>query len=203
MKARSILLLVSGLLSFAAVPASGDVLIVINENGVGSLRVNKGPIMPLPGAIGIDPTNGKMALIFPIPALFPNLNLNLTNGDLLMKEPPNPNLSPPSDIVRFHGSGICFYSDTPEKGEKAQLADLGIPQDRSALVKSVVEVGSEGSNGFFYVPKMGEPGFNTGQNGRVRVRVISDTPEPATLAGAVFGALALFGYARRRRRLVI
>ena len=104
-----------------------------------------------------------------------------------------------SDVLRFtdaqgtpftfSADRMIFYSDLPEAGETAALADTGIPE--TLFINEfggAVETGAEGNNGFSWVPA-GPEGHT--YNG------ISDVPEPSALT---LLCLAVTGLLRGRRK---
>jgi hypothetical protein len=180
------LLLLSG-------PVLGDLIITFDENGVGSVRSTTGMSAPMPGVLGTD-SDGHATLIYTPPAAF---NYQPLDGDLYLHEPGTPT-GTFSDVVRFHGGTICFYSDPADPGETGTLGDVGIPVHMLDNKKTIEEIGPENSNGATYSPKAGEPGFDPSQ--KVTVVVISDTPEPSSLLIATLSLLPSIVFLYRKRR---
>jgi len=146
-----------------------------------------------PGIVQPDPSGGLPAST---PVLVYTLTFPVTSGDLWLTN----GTEGLSDIVRFWNpnpasggsSQIIFYSDVSTTDPADSPADTGFPQN-SLQILSITEVGPEGNNGATYTPAgVGDPGFNlTGV--AVTYRIISDVPEPSTLALAILsGGLLLF-----------
>jgi hypothetical protein len=173
-----------------ACPVLGGVIVTIDEQGVGSIRSTTGMSAPMQGVLGVD-SDGHPTLIYTPPPAF---NFKPLDGDLYLHEPGTPT-GTFSDVVRFHGGTICFYSDQADPGETATLGDVGIPVHLLDNKKTIEEIGPENANGATYVPLMGEPGFDPGQT--VSVIVISDVPEPASLGFATLSTLFLVGFVSR------
>jgi hypothetical protein len=164
----------------------GDVL--IDEAGNGSyLPPAGGAIITLPATNTIvDPGPGALpgALSYTLP-----FNVDFS-GDLLLTEPGTTGVV--SDVVRFIGNHIFFYPDPPAD----EPADIGLPTAVQNLNMPLEEIGPEdGINGINYTPLAGMPGYAA--NSVVTYHIISDTPEPASLALVALGGLTLL--ARRRR----
>jgi hypothetical protein len=185
---------IAGALLLLSGPVLADITITIDENGVGSIRSSTGMSAPMPGVLGTD-SDGHPTLIYTPPAAF---NYQPVNGDLYLHEPGTPT-GTFSDVVRFHGGTICFYSDAASPGETATLGDVGIPVHLLDNKKTIEEVGPENSNGATYSPMAGEPGFDPSQ--KVTVVVVSDTPEPSSLVVAALSLLPSIVFLNRKRRL--
>jgi len=151
-----------------------------------------------PGVLQPDPSGGLPASI---PVLVYNLIFPVTSGDLLLTN----GTEGLSDVVRFWNpnpasggpSQVIFYSDVSTTDPADSPADTGFPHN-SLPILSITEVGPEGNNGATYTPAtVGDPGFNlTGV--AVTYNIISDVPEPGTVALAVLGGgLSLFLLKRR------
>jgi hypothetical protein len=152
-----------------------------------------------PGALQPDPSG---AIGLPVPVLVYNLALPVVTGDVVLTEPGNPATGGQnSDVVRFWNptggnvSQIIFYSDFSATDPADSFADTGMP---AQLINPVFipEVGPEGNNGAIYTPPAGTPGSIPGAV--VTYNIISDVPEPSTLALAILsGGLLLFTLKRR------
>jgi hypothetical protein len=151
-----------------------------------------------PGVLQPDPSGGLPAST---PVLVYNLIFPVTSGDLWLTN----GTEGLSDVVRFWNpnpasggpSQIIFYSDVSTTDPADSPADTGFPQN-SLPILSITEVGPEGNNGATYTPAaVIDPGYNlTGV--AVTYNIISDVPEPSTLAlAALAGGLSVFLLKRR------
>ncbi len=164
-----------------------------NSSGLG---ISQGILQPDPsGAIGLA-----------VPVLVYNLSFSVIPGDVVMTEPGNPaGTQPNSDIVRFWNptgggpSQIIFYSDFSATDPADSPADTGMPSGSMPLVVTVPEIGPEGNNGAVYTPTANQPGFILSTTvPPATYNIISDVPEPGTLALATLGSgLLLFSLIRR------
>ena len=180
--------------------AQNNPLITLDEFGVGSILFPGAATTPLPGAMTLDPGPGGLPN-----ALTYNLQgpPSLVAGDLYLIEPGSANII--SDVIRFNPAGtggndsypasVLFYSDNADGADA--LADIGFPLAVYGNVLFLQEIGPEGNNGATYTPTAGQPGFVAGYN--VTYDIISEVPEPTTLALAGLGGLAALVFARRRK----
>jgi len=164
--------------------AQFTVTIRVDENGFATFTNSTGFFANLASTNGPDPGPGGLPNALTYNLLNPP---GLTAGDLLLFEPGSSNLL--SDVIRFNpqqnGGSLVFYSDNFDGADA--LADTGFPTAFYANTLSALEVGSEGNNGFTYIPIAGQPGFVTGAAGPVTYVIISDVPEPGSLALCGFG----------------
>jgi hypothetical protein len=112
---------------------------------------------------------------------------------------------------------LLFFSDRAGRGETADLADVGLPDERLPNLKTFEETGLNGHpysdtglNGYVYTPGPNDPGFpvvadRTAVTPSVTYTLVSDVapvPLPAS-AGAslalIAGLAAWQAYHRRRR----
>jgi hypothetical protein len=170
-----------------------ELLITFDENGNGTFLGEK-----LDWAIVTDPGPGGLpnALAY-LPPFGPE-----TAGDLLIEEPTGGF----SDVVRFNVGAtspygtIVFYSEVPEDAaEMPDLADIGLPEAFYPNPIVLVEKGSEGNNWVDYTPVRGQPGYLDNYPGAT-YHIISDIPEPSTLALLSISALGILTYTWRRRK---
>src|SRR5580693_2006995 len=91
-----------GVMAASTTPVLAQAVIAFDENGHSG-----GSFGPLGTGIGTDPlaTGGPT---FPTATLFYTLPFPVATGDLQLTEPP----TGVSDLVRFEGSTVYFYSDT-------------------------------------------------------------------------------------------
>jgi hypothetical protein len=151
-----------------------------------------------PGILQPDPSGG----VVPAPVLVYTLPFAAITGDVVLIEPGSPANGQFSDVIRFwnptgvNSTQVIFYSDFSTTDPADAPADTGLPVN---LINPVFinEVGPEGNNGALYTPPPGGPGSIPGAVG-LQYNIISDVPEPNTLALASGGAgLLLFTLKRR------
>jgi hypothetical protein len=142
------------------------------------------------GSHQVDPISGILGWYYPLGGPF------YQPGDVLMLEP---GTSEVSDLLRFDGSGVFFFSEL-EPGElNAEPADVPmIPPAINPVF--LYETGPEGNNGAYYLPDVGQPGFGDPEMfpGGMSYTIVSDIPEPTTFALAGLAAAALM-ISRRRK----
>ncbi len=158
-----------------------------------------------PGVLQPDPSGGLPGLV-----LVYNLAFPVVTGDVALMEPGQPAPGPYSDVVRFWDptgapqSQIIFYSDVSAADPADSPADTGLPVQLIIAPTNPIyinEIGPEGNNGAIYTPG-GAQGTIPGTVG-LQYNIISDVPEPDTLALAIVGAgLLLFALKRRRQASV-
>jgi hypothetical protein len=152
-----------------------------------------------PGAMQLDPSGGLPGVV-----MVYNLAFSVIPGDVALTEPGAPIPGPFSDIVRFWNptgggpSQIIFYSDFSSADPADAPADTGLPQQLFNLVV-INEVGPEGNNGALYTPPPGGPGSVAGAVG-LQYNIISDVPEPNTLALTIASAGLLLLTLKTRRQ---
>jgi hypothetical protein len=145
-----------------------------------------------PGAMQLDPSG---AIGLPTPVMVFNLPFSVVPGDVILNEPQNPAAPIPSDLVRFWNptgggpSQIIFYSDFSTTDPADAPADTGLPSGLMSLIIRIPEVGPEGNNGALYTPTGNQPGFILSTTvPPATYNIISDVPEPRTVALIVAGA---------------
>jgi hypothetical protein len=137
-----------------------------------------------PGVMQLDPSGG-----LPVPVLVYNLSFPVIPGDLWLTN----GVEGLSDVVRFwnpngasgNSSQIIFYSDFSTADPADSPSDTGLPQN-SLPILSIKEVGPEGNNGALYTPIPGNPGSVSGATA-LQYNIISDVPEPSTVALVIAG----------------
>jgi len=169
-----VLALTSFIISTKAFGQAGGPLWTVDENGPALLN---GPIVGFAnGSYKVDPISGLMGWYYPLGPSVP--------GDLVLQEPPNTNAF--SDILRFDGNGVFFFSDAEagetnlDKADVFQLPPLNNSPNYVTIFR--LENGPEGNNGFLWTPGPGQPGFDTsGALPGLSYNIISDAvPEPRT-----------------------
>jgi hypothetical protein len=120
-------------------------------------------------------------------------------GDVVLLEPDAPT-GTISDLLRFDGNGVYFFSELEPNETNPDMADVPIiPPAINPVV--LMEVGSEGNNGVLYIPGPGQPGYDlSGVLPGIRYDIISDIPEPASATLLLAGVgLWLLNAARRNK----
>jgi len=191
---------VAGILSFMATMVSAQVLGPfpnetwdIDENGPALL--NNGPLVGYSnGQYQVDPVSGMVGWYY----LLGGTNMNVA-GDVVLLESQAP-AGTVSDLLRFDGNGVYFFSDLEPNETNPDKADVPvIPQPMSPVV--LYEVGPEGNNGVLYIPGPGQPGYDiSGILPGIRYNIISDVPEPGAATLLLAGtSLWLLNSFRRRK----
>ena len=185
-KLSSIFALASTIIVTAASAQTNGLVITVDELGKGNFNGQ-----PIPSTIAVEPFSG-------IPTLQYTLPFAGTPGDVLLVEPQG-NFS---DIVRFDGQGHLFFFSDREAGEAPDPADVAqLPPPLTQFpVATKDEVGLEGRNGALYTPTPGQPGFEPSSAAPVTYNIISDVPEPGSLATFALGGgiLLLLNWRRSR-----
>src|SRR6266850_4565677 len=119
-----------------------------------------------PGYMSVEPFSGFLALTYTLP-------FGVAPGDLVAFEGSNTTVE--TDLIRFLGNQMWFFSEVETNGPFADAADVGIPP---AMIPAwfVNETGPEGNNDF-----------------------ISDVPEPGTMALVGLGVMGLLVISRRKK----
>jgi hypothetical protein len=182
------------LLTSASAQAQFSITITLDENCNSSFTNTAGFSSTLPCGFAQDPGPGGLASALTYGLLNPP---GLVAGDLILQEIGG---GFTSDIIRFNpgqnGGSAVFYSDNIDLG--TDLADTGFPGALYANNITFTENGVEGVNRFDYTPIAGQPGFVAGSAGPVTYVILSDTPEPASVALFLAGA----GFLLARKRLL-
>jgi hypothetical protein len=188
---------------FSALEPAGPFLFKFDENGHGTIAIGLGSPTPLNGILAGEPPVGagaKLVLTYFLPE-------PVVTGDVCFFEPGTP--GDKSDCLRFTdntgtisggatgaGARMIFYSDV-EVGEiGADLADTGFPANiGTGNFLLLPEVGSEGNNGFDYLPGGVGPPNN---NEYVGISDAAPVPEPSSLT-LLASSLVAIGLIVRRR----
>ena len=193
-------LAVAGILSFQVAGVFAQTSVVfpneiwtIDENGPALL--NGGALAGYSnGHYQVDPSSGIQGWYYPLGGT----NVNVP-GDVVLLEPQAP-VGTVSDLLRFDGNGVYFFSDLEPNETNPDKADVPvIPQAINPVV--LTEVGPEGNNGVLYIPVSGQPGYDTsGVLPGIGYNIISDVPEPAAATLLLAGtSLWLLNSSRRKK----
>jgi MYXO-CTERM domain-containing protein len=205
---RGFVTLFAGALVLSA-PASGiPIFIEINEAGGSSFvagtvggRLNNNirngaPTTPDPSPVPAWPhLPGNPNVL-----TFTNFAAVAVNGDVLLGPPGGDTDTSDSDLIRFFGNQIVFYSDPPPDNGNF---DAGVPGAHAGFIR-LTEVAIPGGHDGVpaYTPAAGAIGFFAAAVGpnvfNPTYIFISDSPEPATWLFAAMGLGVLI--ARRRKR---
>jgi len=170
-----------------------DALIFFDENG--NSGGTFGPLGVSPHATDPLATGGPT---FPTATLMYTLPFPVATGDLQLTEPG----TGISDLVRFEGTSIFFYSDI-ETQDVIDLADVGLPLLLTPTPSVIAETGPETNNGASWAPPPGSglPGAPpAGFPALVHYNIISDIPEPSSLLLTGLGSALLVALRSRRGR---
>src|SRR5262245_9234324 len=167
-------ILASALLAVSISTARGQ--FSIDENGHGF-----GPAGPLPFGVNTNPPLAFQTLFYVLP-------FQVAPGDVLLFE--NPQHTLVSDMIRFSGNQVFFFSDKEPGDPNPDLADVDlIPNPTLGFVSLDETPFTEGNNGAVYTPVAGgpgDPGFP------VQYTIMSDVvPEPPAFALAGLGGVLL------------
>src|SRR5579859_5770719 len=180
-----------------AVPSFAQLIYTFDEFGNSSGPSSAPPISP--GVLQPDPSGGVSG-----PVLVYTLPLPIVTGDVVLTEPGNPSTGGQnSDIVRFWNptginlTQIIFYSDVSAADPADSPADTGLPAQLISPI-FIPEVGPEGNNGATYTPPAGAPG-STLAGVVIQYNIISDVPEPGTVALAILAGGTLLLSMKRRQ----
>src|SRR5262245_51222263 len=171
-----VVILASALLAAPISTAQGQVQISFDENGHGM-----GPAGPLPFGVNASPPLAFQTLFYVLP-------FQVAPGDVLLFE--NPQHTLVSDMIRFSGNQVFFFSDKEPGETNPDLADVDlIPNPTLGFVSLDETPFTEGNNGAVYTPVAGgpgDPGFP------VQYTIMSDVvPEPPAFALAGLGGVLL------------
>jgi hypothetical protein len=171
----------------------------LDENGpafvLGGAYDDGGP--PHTGIVGFSRGTNKVDTISGIIGWYYVTGPN-TAGDVVILEAPQ--FTTISDLLRFDGNGVFFFSQLELNDPNPPHADVPvIPNPINPVVLNEVDLGG-GSNGVTYIPEVGQPGYSLFyQIPKVHYNIVSDVPEPGPMVLVGFGALTLWPLLKRKR----
>jgi hypothetical protein len=182
LRASGITLTLAATIAVAQATVFPPIIATADENGNGRITGLSGFGLPdpytLPYTMALEPISGLTTLCYTLPT-------SVTLGDIFLTEPGPAGQIEISDLIRFSGNNMYFFSDrTPGELGPFDLADVGVPApDPTRPTRYLPEIGPEGNNGAFYQPlTASDPGFAAVAPGSVGYNFISDVPEPNSLA---------------------
>ena len=180
----SALMIGSSLAAFAQAPPFAINAVTFDENGKGTFQQNNDLSTPLTFNAGTDNV------------LTYQLAFAVTPGDVLLNDNPTGASTGIGDVIRFTANNsVQFYSDSGPNDTPDNLADFSVFPTRDTFSPNAVtlpEMGAEGNNGAFYIPKPGDPGFNPGVT-LTTYGIISDSPIPEAASSVSLGLLLALG----------
>ena len=159
--------------------AGSAATITMDENGSGNINGT-----PLPfTATGTNPVPP-----FQTPVLVYTLPFAGVAGNVLLVEPES---GIPGDVLQFTGHGtVIFYSKTDSdslaEGFKPPIFPFPVPN--SVLLTETV---SGNTDGVFYTPTAGQPGFDASAPSYHFISDVTGVPEPASVALLFLGSSVL------------
>lgn len=196
-------LLLAVLSILGATPVLADT-ITVDENGNGSYTFSNGlPPIPLPSNPS-GPLGPFLTYFLPgVPVAGGSLVLTADAQEATFCLILPPSGAPGCDVLTFLGNALTFVSD-PFDGIDSLADSQNFPGALIGPFAATPETGPEGSNGAFYAPRPGDPGFGIGTDGQpITYNFISDgvAPEPNTLilfGTGILGTLGFFGLRKKK-----
>lgn len=193
------LLAAAGLILGSAAAASAQAppftinAVTFDENGKGTFQQNNNLSSPLVFGSGADTV------------LTYQLTFAVTPGDVLVNDNPAGTNNAIGDLLRFTANNsVQVFSDVGPNDPPDNLADFAAFPTRDTFSQNAItvsEVGIEGNNGSYYIPTLGQPGYNPAVT-LTTYAFISDSPIPEAASSVSLGLLLVLGglVAARRRK---
>ncbi len=184
MKIFSVLLPVTLIALYSAVPGSAASVLTVDESGNGNINGTA-----LTYSLTTDPGPGGLSNVLTYPLPFTGFT-----GDVEIIEPET---GIPGDIIRFNANGTLLYYSMGTAPNTPYLADQPRPP---FPVSNTVQITETSSDDAFYTPTSGQPGYDSSSPSYHFIGgAVTSTPEPASVALMLVGGAGLFFSSLRKR----
>jgi len=179
----------AGMLLFCSIGSISATTITLDENGHGTNGTTP---------LAFNPSGTNPVVPFQTPVLVYTLPFTGVAGNVLLIEPES---GIPGDVLQFNGDGtVIFYSKIDSDSALAERFSPPIfpfPVHNSV---SLTESVSAGTDGAFYTPTPGQPGYDSSAPTYHFISdIITAVPEPGSISLLALGGAALLLGALKRR----